>query len=97
MREVRKQFEIWEESDGDAMVHAGQVEAMKAEGTMERDAKLVHVIEAATLEEARAIWNLRRGYGPYYPQGESEPCPKGCGSHYYPESSGQCPYCGPIC
>jgi hypothetical protein len=96
MKEIRLRFEVWEESDSDTMVSAEQARAMKADGSMERDAGMIHVIEAATPEEARAIWNLRRGYAPYLPAGESQPCPRGCGSHYYPESSGACPYCGPV-
>ena len=97
MKEIRKRFEVWAESDGDCMVECQNVENLKASGQLESGAKLVHVIEAANLEEARAIWNLRRGYEPYSPAGESKECPRGCGAHFYPEGSGQCPYCGDIC
>jgi hypothetical protein len=39
-----------------------------------------------------AIYNIRRGFGPYKPMGEAAPCPK-CGAAYYPEGSAQCWSC----
>jgi hypothetical protein len=68
----------------------------RAKGLIPDDAELLWEIEAATLEEARAIYHLRMGFEPYVPMGEWEPCPK-CGAVFYPEGSGQCWRCGPIC
>lgn len=49
-------------------------------------------VEAGSHEEAMAIYNIRRGFGPYKPLGESAPCPE-CGAPYYPEGSAQCWNC----
>ena len=53
--------------------------------------KLFWRIEAATWEEAMAIYHLRQGWEPYKPDVKAEPCPD-CGALYYPEGSGQCPH-----
>jgi hypothetical protein len=53
-------------------------------------------IEAATGEEASAIYSLRMGFGPYNPMGEPDNCPN-CNSWYYPQGSGECWQCGKIC
>ena len=49
-------------------------------------------VEAGSHEEAMAIYNIRRGFGPYEPLGEAAPCPR-CGAAYYPEGSAQCWNC----
>ncbi len=49
-------------------------------------------VEAATLEEAMAVYHLRCGRGPYKPVGEAAPCPA-CGVLHYAEGSGQCWNC----
>jgi len=49
-------------------------------------------VEAGSHEEAMAIHNIRRGFKPYQPLGESAPCPR-CGSEYYPGGSAQCWNC----
>jgi len=49
-------------------------------------------IEAGSFEEAMAIYNIRRGFGPYQPSGEPAPCPE-CGALHYPEGSAQCWNC----
>ena len=53
---------------------------------------LLFEFEAATSEEASAIYTLRMGWGAYRPMGEAAPCPD-CGAWYYPEGSGECWRC----
>jgi hypothetical protein len=84
----------WTDSESITLALPDQVRDMREKGLIEKDAKLIHIIEVATAEEASAIYNLRMGYDPYRPMGSPALCPKGCGSYYYPEGSGQCPYCG---
>jgi hypothetical protein len=63
------------------------------DGTPEPDCEqLFWRIEAATWEEAMAIYHLRQGWEPYNPGVKAMPCPK-CGSLFYPEGSGQCWKC----
>lgn len=96
MKEMKYQYEVWADSESETMVGAGLVSELKEKGYIGEDAKLVHVIEAATAEEAGAIYHLRMGFDPYTPTGKPQLCPQGCGSYFYPEGSGQCPYCGDI-
>lgn len=49
-------------------------------------------IEACNWEEACAINHLRKGFEPYKPMGDAQPCPK-CGSQFYPMGSGDCWSC----
>src|SRR6266478_3110811 len=49
-------------------------------------------IEAATWEEAQAVYHLRQGWEPYRPQGTAGPCPE-CGELFYRNGSGQCWNC----
>jgi hypothetical protein len=58
--------------------------------------KFFYRIDAATLEEAHAIHDLRRGYAPGAPMGDAAPCPD-CGAKHYPHSSGQCWQCDHHC
>lgn len=74
---------------------AAEIEA-RATGLLKDSAELLWQIEAATLEEALAIYHLRMGFEPYVPQGECQSCPK-CTAVFYPEGSGQCWRCGKIC
>jgi len=97
MKEQKQQYEAWEGNDGCILSTPDKIEKMKKEGLIEKNAKLVHIIEAATYEEAMAIFNLRTGVEPYRPMGKPKLCSKGCGSFFYPEGSGECPYCGKIC
>lgn len=75
-------------------------EASEAEcrrkGLLKENAEFLWEIETDTFEEAMAIRNLRMGFEPFVPEGEWQPCPK-CGAVFYPEGSGQCWRCGPIC
>lgn len=49
-------------------------------------------IEVGSFEEAMAVYNIRRGFAPYDPGCEPEPCPN-CGATYYPGGSAQCWKC----
>ena len=49
----------------------------------------LYEFEAATWEEACAIYHLRQGFEPYKPDGEPAECPV-CKAMYYPEGSGVC-------
>lgn len=69
---------------------------LRSKGLLPADAELLWEIEADTVEEASAIYHLRMGFEPFQPQGDWAPCPK-CGAVFYPEGSGQCWRCGPIC
>ncbi len=53
---------------------------------------LLYSFEAATWEEACAIYHLRQGWEPYRPEGPVEECPK-CSAKFYPKGSGQCWRC----
>lgn len=52
-------------------------------------------LEAATWEEAMAVYHIRMGWEPYKPGCEPEMCPvhKSLDIVYYPEGSGQCWKC----
>ena len=60
------------------------------------DQELPDEVIADTPEEASAVHHIKMGWAPYKPMGEAAPCPQ-CGACFYPESSGVCPNCGPIC
>ena len=68
----------------------------RAKGLLPDSAELLWEIHASTLEEANAVYNLRMGFEPYVPEGQWAPCPN-CSAVFYPEGSGQCWRCGPIC
>ena len=57
--------------------------------------ELIFTIQAATWEEAMAIYNIRLGHDPYRPIGKPEKCPK-CGAVFYPKGSGECWRCGKV-
>lgn len=94
---MKQTYEIWQSSDGceATLTTVEGIEQLRSKGSLEKF-KLVCRFEAATYEEARAILNLRMGYGPYDPGSNPSPCPKGCGMMYYPEGSGECPICGKV-
>ena len=90
-----KKYQAWKTEDGAVFV--------SMDTTSEKQLQEIHgateflfEIEAATGEEAAAIYNLRMGFGVYEPMGEPESCPK-CGSWFYPQGSGECWKCGKIC
>jgi hypothetical protein len=97
MKEQKHKYEVWEDPSGTTLAGSDQIQDLIRKNVIDKNAKLIHVIEAATGEEASAIYNLRMGFEPYKPAGKPAKCPKDCGSYYYPEGSGQCPYCGDIC
>ena len=97
MKEKKYKYEVWEDSTSITMTNTKEIEELKEKGLVEKDAKLIHMFEAATGEEASSIYNLRMGFEPYKPLGNPVLCPNSCGAYYYPKGSGQCPYCGDIC
>lgn len=88
-------YEAWETEDGFVLFNSAQLEMMKSNPAVLLKQKL-YEFGAGTPEEASAIHSLRMGWGAYTPMGEPEKCPK-CSSWYYPEGSGECWRCGPIC
>lgn len=90
-------WEVW--TDGEqvegVLTPAGGARELTAKGLLSIDARLLFGIDAGSFEEAMAIYYLRMGWDPYRPVGVAELCPSGCGSHFYPAGSGQCPVCGP--
>ena len=94
---MKAKYEAWSD---DGQVSFADPEAIKKEiesGALGKTAKLLHVVEADTWEEAMAVHHIKMGWEPYKPEGEAEECPNGCGSFYYPKGSGQCPKCGVVC
>lgn len=92
---VLTQYEAWECEDGVVLFDSAQLEKMRSNSAMLLTQKL-YEFAAATAEEASSIHNLRMGFGPYKPMGEPAPCPR-CAAWFYPQGSGQCWRCGPIC
>jgi len=94
---MKSKYEAW--SDVEQVSFADPEAIMKEieSGVLGKVAKLLHVIEAETWEEAMAVHHIKMGWEPYKPEGEAEECPNGCGSLYYPKGSGQCPKCGVVC
>lgn len=92
-------YEVWAENDNCQFTCAKReiIIDMKEKGLLSKDAVLLHILKASTYEEAMSIYNLRMGFEPYKPAGKPIKCPNNCGSFFYPEGSGECPYCGSIC
>lgn len=97
---MKKVYEAWRD-EGDSTVTTfappEAVEQERAAGEISDKAVLLHRVEADTFEEAMAVHHIKMGWEPFMPMGEAKECPKGCGAMFYPEGSGQCPNCGPIC
>ena len=94
---MKSEYEAW--SDGEQVSFASP-DAIRKEiesGVLGQEARLLHLVVADTWEEAMAVHHIKVGWEPYKPEGPAEPCPKGCGSYYYPKGSGQCPKCGVTC
>jgi len=68
----------------------------RSTGQLTASAEFLWEIEAATLEEANAIYHLRMGFEPFIPNGNPEQCPN-CAAWFYPEGSGECWRCGKLC
>jgi len=94
-------YEAWIELGEDvASITLGTVDdiaRLRRQGLLPESASLLHRIEADTPEEASAAHHVKMGWEPYQPMGRAMDCPKGCGAKFYPEGSGYCPNCGPIC
>lgn len=101
-----KEYAVWNEYEynttGDRVLVSGGMCLLKSYNKLssmmlddENKVELLYIIEAATSEEASAIRDLRLYGTPYVPQGKSVDCPT-CGEfQVFPESSNECPCCGP--
>jgi len=94
---MRYKFEAWADDEGITFATVEGIKWQRDKGLLGKNPKLLHVIEADTPEEASAVHHIKMGWEPYKPMGEAKACPKGCGSCFYPEGSGECPKCGEIC
>lgn len=88
-----KIYRAYRDDTGSCLVTLESEKEQRQKGLLPSDAELLWEIEAATCEEASAIYHLRMGFEPYVPQGEWQPCPK-CEAVYYPEGYGECWKCG---
>ena len=92
---MKRVFSAWG-SVGDRLPHTlvyGEGPPRFVNGEVIRECEVcLWRIEVGTFEEASAIFNLRRGFEPYLPQGDAQPCPN-CGVPFYPAGSGQCWNC----
>ena len=89
-------YQAWADSDGILFTTLEGVAWHRERGLLSAEATLLHEVIADTPEEASAVHHIKMGWAPYKPMGEAAPCPH-CGAYFYPESSGICPNCGPIC
>jgi len=91
---MKRLFSAWSSSDGTEITFSeGEHRPRLANGDPAPGCDVVlWRVEAGSYEEAMAIRNVRLGYGPYVPLGDSAPCPK-CDAMYYPDGSGQCWHC----
>ena len=94
---MRKTYEAWTEENSMTFSDLDGLQDQRLKGLLSAEAKLLHRIEADTPEEALAVHHIKLGYSPFVPMGKPAPCPKGCGAVFYPEGSGECSNCGPIC
>lgn len=94
-----KIYEAWSQDEGKDITFTlvENILDLRQRGLLSVDAKFLFRIEAATFEEALAVYHLRIGRLPFQPPGKPAKCPKGCGAYFYPEGSGDCPNCGKIC
>ena len=92
---MKKKYQAWEASDkgSSCLVPKKCVDKLKSNGTIEKNASLLHEIAADTWEEAMAVYHVKMGWEPYTPYGEPHECPH-CGSIFYPQESSECPLCG---
>lgn len=93
---MRRRYRAYREPKCTTLHTEASEDQARRKGLLSDDAELLWEIEADTQEEAMSIYHLRMGFEPYQPMGYWEPCPK-CGAVYYPEGSGECWRCGPIC
>ena len=91
----KRAFEAWTDP-ADNSITLGAPEEIRRQietGILSAQARKLFAFEAASHEEAMAIFSVRVGYGPYTPVGEPAPCPE-CGAQYWPEGSAECWQCG---
>ena len=74
---MKKVYEAWQWDAGCSMAFAPveSIQEQRAIGLLPEDARLLHRVEADTLEEAMAVHYIKMGWGPYVPEGEPEECP----------------------
>lgn len=93
---MKKLYEAWQYADG-GIIAFGEAKAIRKEMAQEKDAKLLHQVEAEYWEEAQTLHYLKMDWGEYNPDCEAKECSNGCGALFYPEGSGECRNCGQIC
>jgi len=85
-----RRYSVWSDGEGGITMVVGDDIPRFADGTPQGSKNsLLFTIDAATLDEAMAIRNLRLGRAPYRPGGKAADCPN-CAATYYPESFGGC-------
>ena len=91
---MKRVFSAWRNLDGtQTTVSEGKDPPLLVNGERNPDCDvLLWQAEAGSHEEIMAIRNIRLGYGPYVPLGDSAPCPE-CGAMYYPGGSAECWNC----
>ena len=97
---MKRIYEAWlDDKDGASVTFSPPevIAELRDRGLLHLDAKLLHKIEADTMEEALAVHYIRMGWAPYQPHTKPAKCPNGCGAFFYPGGSGECPNCGKIC
>lgn len=94
--QMRKTYEAWSDEVSITFADLESLQDQRSKGLLPPNAKLLHRVEADTLEEALAVHHVKMGFAPFVPMGDARPCPNNCGATYYPEGSGECPNCGPI-
>jgi len=93
-----KEYQIWIDKQDDSITCSSEESILDQinKGILSKEAYMLNKFFAVSFEEAMAIYHLRMGFEPYKPSGKSQLCPNNCGSHYYPDGSGECPNCGII-
>jgi hypothetical protein len=96
---MKKTYSVWAlkgETIGHTLVVGeGPLRFANGEADEECEERL-YTFEAASSEEAMAIYYMRQGWAPYKPEGEATPCPI-CGAMFYPKGSGECWSCDYRC
>jgi hypothetical protein len=92
-----KEYQVWVDKKDGSITCASKESIIDqtSKGLLSKEDYMFNFF-ADSFEEAMAIYHLRMGFEPYKPLGEAKLCPNNCGSHYYPEGSGECPNCGII-
>jgi hypothetical protein len=90
-------YEAWADDEAITFSTREGIQWQKEHSLSGKNSRLLHIVEADTPEEAMAVHHIKMGWEPYVPMGEPKLCPRGCGSYFYPEGSGECPKCGKVC